>query len=937
MLVAQSTAAAVSRHAAPGTSVLVVRVDADARMAGVVRVAHERGLSVRHELRAVHAVSLGVPSADLETDAAVFGALPGVRTVSPVANRTLQSTPNDPYYATHQVGYYQAVDAPAAWDIQRGSPAVRVAVVDSGVDVTHADLAGKVDGTYDAVAGATDTTDVTDLVGHGTFIAGEIAAATNNGAGVAAAGFDTHLLAVKINPRYSPLDRPDISVDDEVNGITWATDHGAAVIVLCLGGYLPDPVEQAGVDYALSHGVVVIAAAGNSNTSQPFYPAAYPGVMAVGATDGSARASFSNYGPWVTLAAPGVGVYSTTPAAGTVYFPPYYGLANGTSVAAPIVAGAAALLKAELPSATAGQIRQALVASAKPLSGLQLGAGEVDFAAALRVLAPLTRPAAVTASGTSGSIGFSATSSAPAVQFSVDGGPWSSRVPVTSGTAATTWPSWGHANGAHTVAARDCTLHGGCSTSTTSAAFTVSNTAPVITNPAPGSTVTGGFALSGATPGGGLRFLVDGQRVGFAAAPYSITYAGSGLASGWHTAQVVECDAAESACAGPASSAIAFYADVLHPSVLAITPDPFSPNGDGRDDTTTATFALPDAETVTARVLNSSGAQLAAANLGTLGAGSYSWRWDGTSAGARVPDGTYTVEIDTSATRNGTLLRGAAAASVRVDTAAPTLSSLTGGGTTFYPYPDGYRDTFSPGVTRNEGGTLTLSVRTSTGALVRTITATRAAGSTSLTWDGRNGSGVIVSAGTYTWQYTAADTAGNSRTSTAQTVYVSAKKLVAKTQVFWQYGRVAYGWGGTASCARIASSAYGSQGLRLLNSCAAATYGTQYAWVKYQATLPTAVRYGSVSVQVYGYSHFHRAALSGAFYRTDGKGPDVPRQVSLTSGTAAWYGLGSVSAAGHYTTSRVLTVAVRVGNGLGVSADFDIRSAEIVVHYDVLA
>ena len=143
---------------------------------------------------------------------------------------------------------------------------------------------------------------------------------------------------------------------------------------------------------------------------------------------------------------------------------------------------------------------------------------------------------------------------------------------------------------------------------------------------------------------------------------------------------------------------------------------------------------------------------------------------------------------------------------VRVDQAAPTMSSITGNGSGFYPYPDTYRDTFSPAFTLNEAATVTLTVRTGSGAVVRTVTGSRAAVRTTITWNGRNTAGALVGAGTYYWTVTAQDPAGNRRTSAQYSVAVSGKRLVTKAATLTKNGSQFTAAGGSDSYCSGAST-----------------------------------------------------------------------------------------------------------------------------------
>lgn len=268
------------------------------------------------------------------------------------------------------------VDAAAAWRVTRGAGAV-VAVVDSGVDGSHPDLAGAL------VRGVNTRTDrgdysapTVDRDGHGTHVAGIIAARSANGQGVAGVAPKASIMPVKV------LDADGSGwMGDVVEGIVWAADHGADVINMSLGG--PDADFSAtAVAYARAKGVVVVAAAGNESSSAPSYPAALPGVVSVTALErGGSVDSYSNYGATVDLAAPGTGIVSTVPGG--------YAAMSGTSMASPQVAGVAALVASVAPRAA---IEAVLTRSADdqgaPGWDSRFGAGVVDAAAAVRMACP---------------------------------------------------------------------------------------------------------------------------------------------------------------------------------------------------------------------------------------------------------------------------------------------------------------------------------------------------------------------------------------------------------------------------------------------------------------------------------------------------------------------------------------------------------------------
>jgi hypothetical protein len=205
-------------------------------------------------------------------------------------------TPNDPYFASWQYGL-NVIQTPTAWDITTGSASVIIAIVDTGVDYTHPDLAGKVLSGYDFYDNDNNAMDENH---HGTHIAGIIGAVANNGIGIAGITWQNPILPVKV---YDALGNSLYSI--VAKGIIYATDRGARVINLSLGAPTSNSTLQSAVDYAYNHGVVLAAAAGNNGTLGIVYPAAYPNVIAVGASDGNdQRSTISNYGTELDVIAP---------------------------------------------------------------------------------------------------------------------------------------------------------------------------------------------------------------------------------------------------------------------------------------------------------------------------------------------------------------------------------------------------------------------------------------------------------------------------------------------------------------------------------------------------------------------------------------------------------------------------------------------------------
>jgi thermitase len=230
---------------------------------------------------------------------------------------------NDPYLSKQW-----ALGEIPVFGVTAESTEVLIAVLDTGIDGRHEDLARKVA----ASINFTETQTSDDVHGHGTHVAGIIAATANNGLGIAGIAPNARLLNVKVAD-----DNGMVWAHAAAEGIVWAVDNGAKVINM--GFFVPasSPALEQAIDYAWSRGVVLVAAAGNGIESVPIYPACYPEVIAVAATDVSGNLwSKSNYGDWVDAYAPGVEIYSTLPGNN-------YGYQSGTSMAAAYVSAVAAL------------------------------------------------------------------------------------------------------------------------------------------------------------------------------------------------------------------------------------------------------------------------------------------------------------------------------------------------------------------------------------------------------------------------------------------------------------------------------------------------------------------------------------------------------------------------------------------------------------------
>lgn len=276
---------------------------------------------------------------------------------------------NDTYYAN--AWHLPKVQADAAWDLSTGAGVV-IAVLDSGVDGAHPDLAGKLVPGWNLLDNNANTADVN---GHGTAVAGAAAAATNNGAGVAAIAGDAMIMPVRIADANAYAYWSTVA-----KGLTWAADNGADVVNISYNGVSGSSTVQSAARYLQGKGGVTVVAAGNSGGEEAIAPSdALISVSATGSTD--ARASFSSYGQYVDIAAPGVSIWTTVRGGS-------YQKWNGTSLASPVVAGVLGLMKSANPALGATELEALLLASTDDLGALgwdpYYGEGRVNALAAVQ-------------------------------------------------------------------------------------------------------------------------------------------------------------------------------------------------------------------------------------------------------------------------------------------------------------------------------------------------------------------------------------------------------------------------------------------------------------------------------------------------------------------------------------------------------------------------
>jgi thermitase len=333
-------------------------------------------------LDAINVDRYGLDSGDVAAALAALRADSRVEYAEADRPYRLLSTPNDPQFGSQW--NMRQIHAPEAWDIGTGGADVVVAVLDSGIDPSHPDLQGRV------LPGRNvreRTSNTLDEIGHGTHVAGVIGALGNNAVGVAGLSWAVRLMPIKITDRFG-----DASIVAAADGIRWATEYGAKIINLSLGGLDDSQTVRRAVADARTRGVLLVAAAGNcgepasyrdegcDTLNAPFFPAALPGVIAVGALGANDEvAPYSNTGDYVQLTAPGgVGgssransldyILSTwPPALDSAIGQPGYSYEVGTSMAAPHVSGTAALLWSTNPALTRDQIETILFETADDL------------------------------------------------------------------------------------------------------------------------------------------------------------------------------------------------------------------------------------------------------------------------------------------------------------------------------------------------------------------------------------------------------------------------------------------------------------------------------------------------------------------------------------------------------------------------------------------
>jgi len=350
---------------------ILVKFKPDVTLPEAAQIHRQLGGRVKETIPGIGVQVVMVPKGQAKEKAKAYSSNARVAYAEPDFVAEVMASPNDPWFG-NQWGMVK-VQSPQAWDVTVGSPSIKIAILDTGVDLDHPDLAGKIISNINFSTSGT----VDDVYGHGTHVAGIAAAITNNGIGVAGLGYSCTIMNVKVlgdtgGGAYSAI----------AAGIIWAADNGAQIINLSLGGWSSSQTLEDAVNYAWNKGVAVVAAAGNLGSTAPIYPAYYTNCIAVAGTDADdAKASWSNHGDWVDVAAPGASIYSTLKNGS-------YGYMSGTSMASPHVAGLAALVFTTISDANSDgklndEVRSRIEATCDDIGVSGIGYGRINAARAV--------------------------------------------------------------------------------------------------------------------------------------------------------------------------------------------------------------------------------------------------------------------------------------------------------------------------------------------------------------------------------------------------------------------------------------------------------------------------------------------------------------------------------------------------------------------------
>ena len=462
---------------------------------------------------------------------------------------------NDPYFGSEW--HLSRIGASAAWDVSQGK-GISIAILDTGVDSTHPDLAANIVSGWNFVDNNANTSDVN---GHGTGVAGAAAAVTNNGSGVAAVAGMSKIMPVRIADANSYAYWSTIA-----QGVTWAADNGARVINISFDQLPLSSAVVSAAQYAKSKGALVVVAAGNRSQNESFVPTT--SMIPVSATDSNDLiTSWSSWGGFVALSAPGLDIWSPMRGGG-------YGAWWGTSVASPVAAGVIALMMAANPGLGSSEVESLLFSSADDLGAPgrdpYYGYGRVNALAAVQAAssarvvpsdtqAPtvaITAPSASSTVGgvTSVSVAASDNVGVAKVELRVNG---SLLATDTVSPFGFSWDTSKAPNGIANLVARACDAAGNCADSA-AVSVNVANVSDItpptvsIRNPLAGARVSGTVAVSASAAdnagvtGLTIQLFINGSRIASSTGTGSVSYSWNTrkIAAGTYTLRADAKDAA---------------------------------------------------------------------------------------------------------------------------------------------------------------------------------------------------------------------------------------------------------------------------------------------------------------------------------------------------------------------------------------------------------
>ncbi|MSU57395.1 MAG: peptidase S8 [Pedosphaera sp.] len=485
---------------------ILVKPKVHMKDADFVALTRSHGATEKSRLKEINVRVLAVPEANADRVLTALSHNPNIEFAERDFIASPAFTPNDTYVQSGEEWHLAKIQAPQAWDLATGRTNVVIAILDSGVQTTHPDLAARLLQGYNYVANNNNSADDN---GHGTAVTGAAAAIGNNGVGVAGVGYGCTILPVKVSDATGYAAYSTIA-----SGINYAANQGARVVNISIAGTTSSSTLQNAVNYAWAHNVVIVCAAGNSGNSSPMYPAACANALAVSATEpNDTLSTFSSYGSHLAVAAPGNIIWTTQ---NDSTYP--YGGWWGTSLASPVVAGLAGLIASANLSLSNTQIVALIKTNADDLGApgfdSSFGWGRIN---ARRAVAAAIGGDTVPPSTTIASPGMSnLLSGTVSVQVNSSDNIGVTRVEcyannIPLGTNAGTtaqfpWSTFGNSNGTYQLQSRayDAAGNAGASLAVT---VVVSNTAPVITSQPASLTVWAGNAATFSVSAGGTAPL----------------------------------------------------------------------------------------------------------------------------------------------------------------------------------------------------------------------------------------------------------------------------------------------------------------------------------------------------------------------------------------------------------------------------------------------